>query len=216
MSTQPFTNTHVNTTANFKNNNTNPLPKRQRILEHPVTKFLYQIEKNGEEEKKIKLDSKYQVEKYSNGKPVILGDKGYPVNNKGQILEYNRKTGDLSKNEKGNPYIYNPHVGRFFIPKNQIKYPFPPDISYNQNKNQTQSFIYAQGPGQNKKIPGTVINPYFKNQKLPPGGFKNPPQLQSKTQPNTQPHLENNQNPLLLNKSLTKKTSLLNKLRKLF
>jgi len=155
------------------NGNNNQLPKKIKIQIHPVSKFSYIIEKNGEVEKKIKLDSKGIAERYSNGRPVILGENGYPYNNKGQILKFHQITGDLSKNKNGNPYVYNPNLGLggFKIHESQIKYRYPKLTSaQTQHRNiPSISFLNAQGPGQSQ-VP-TVFGRQ-KNSIPPPGGFK--------------------------------------------
>jgi hypothetical protein len=154
----------------YNNGNINQFPKKIKIQIHPVSKFSYIIEKNGEVEKKIKLDSQGIAERYSNGRPVILGEHGYAVNNKGQILKFDQITGDLSKNKNGNPYVYNPYPGGFKIHKNEIKYRYPQFTSTQiQHINKpSMSVLNAQGPGQTQ-VP-TVFG--RKQEYIPPGGFK--------------------------------------------
>ena len=181
----------------YNNENNIQLPKRKKRYEHPVSKFSYIIEKNGEVEKKIKLDSKGYPEKYSNGRLVILGEHGYPLNNKGQILKFDQKTGDLSRNKNGNPYVYNPYPGGFKIPEAEIIYSYPQfTSSQTQHRNSNKPpFSSSQGPGQ------TQVPTVFGRQQtiIPPGGFKvhtTPPE--SVLQYNRKPgNKENNRSPLL-------------------
>jgi len=202
------------------NGNNNQLPKKIKIQIHPVSKFSYIIEKNGEVEKKIKLDSKGIAERYSNGRPVILGENGYPYNNKGQILKFHQITGDLSKNKNGNPYVYNPNLGLggFKIHESQIKYRYPKLTSaQTQHRNiLSMSFLNAQGPGQTQ-VP-TVVR--TQNRPIPSSGFKaHTPPLKNTLPPESV--LDNNRNsrnnisntpPLLQNSGKLKNNSALSKL----
>jgi hypothetical protein len=120
-------------------------------------------------EKRIKVNSSGQPEKYANGKNVILGEDGYPVNNKGQILKFDVRTGNLVKNKNGNPYVYNPYPGGFKeapIPHSEIKYRYP-TLRPDQPRNTAPSFFYAQGPAQ-------TLEParFGPKSESPLGGFK--------------------------------------------
>lgn len=184
----------------YNNENNNQLPKRIRIRIqlHPLSKFSYIIEKNGDVEKKIKLDSKGNPEKYSNGRPVILGEHGYAVNNNGNYLSFDQKTGDLSRNKNGNPYVYNPYPGGFKVFEKDIVYKYP-QLTSTQTKNRnipSMSFLNAQGPGQ------TQVPTVFGRQQtiIPPGGFKvhtTPPESVFKYNNRKPGNKENNRSPLL-------------------
>lgn len=200
--------------VNNNNKNNNELPKRIIIKQHPVSKFSYIIEKNREIEKKIKLDSKGYPERYSNGRPVILGEHGYPVNNKGQILSFDQKTGDLKRNSSKNPYVYNPYPGGFKIPQHEIIYRYPQSINaqIKPGNNKQTSFLSSEGPGQ------TQVATVFGTQQVskPPGGFKvhkTPPQEILRYN-NTKPgNDENISSPLLQQPgNLQKKNSALSRL----
>ena len=120
-------------------------------------------------EKRIKVNSSGQPEKYANGKNVILGEDGYPINNKGQKLKFDVRTGDLVKNKNGNPYVYNPYPGGFKeapIPPSEIKYRYPPS-HLAEPRNTAKSFFYAQGPGQ--ALEPARLGPKSES---PLGGFK--------------------------------------------
>jgi hypothetical protein len=181
----------------LNNDNNIQLPKRIIIYKDPLSKFLYILEKNGEVEKKIKLNSSKKSEKYSNGRPVILGEHGYPINNKGQILKFDQKTGDLSKNSNGNPYVYNPYPGGFKIPEKDIVYRYPQFVSaQTQHRNNKQmSFLSSQGPGQTQ-VP-TVFG--RQHEYIPPGRLKvNTPPKSVLIYNNRIPgNKENNNSPLL-------------------
>ena len=117
-------------------------------------------------EKRIKVNSSGQPEKYSNGRNVILGEQGYPINSNGQILSFNVKTGDLLKNASKNPYVYNPDLEGFKIPESEIKYRYPTSLPA-KPRNTAKLFFNAQGPGQ-------ALEPARFGQKSqsPLGGFK--------------------------------------------
>jgi len=192
------------------NGNNNKLPKKIKIQIHPVSKFSYIIEKNGEVEKKIKLDSKGYPEKYSNGRPVILGEHGYAVNNKGQILTFDQRTGDLIRNENGNPYVYNPHPGGFKIHKIKYRYPQFTNTQKQYINNPSISFLNGQGPGQ-KQVP-TVLG---SQPEYIPGGFKvnkTPPKSVFEFNKRRPGNNESNTAPLLQNPGNLKNNSALSKL----
>lgn len=147
---------------------------------------------------KIKLDSKGNPEKYSNGRPVILGEHGYPVNNKGQILSFDQKTGDLKRNSSKNPYVYNPYPGGFKIPQNEIIYRYPQlkNAQIQPRNNKQTSFLSSEGPGQTQVPTVFGIQPGY----TPPGGFKvhtKPPESVFKYNNRKPGNKENNSSPLL-------------------
>lgn len=118
-------------------------------------------------EKRIKVNSSGQPEKYANGKNVTLGEQGYPINSKGKFLKFDVRTGDLVKNSSGNPYVYNPFLGGFKVPELEIKYRYPPSLRLDESRNTAKSFFNAQGPG-------SALEPARFGQKSqsPLGGFK--------------------------------------------
>ena len=118
-------------------------------------------------EKRIKVNSSGQPEKYANGRNVILGEQGYPINNEGKFLRYDVKTGDLVKNSSGNPYVYIPDLGGFKVHSSEKKFINPPSLPPAELRNTAKSFSYAKGPGQ-------ALEPARLGQKSesPPGGFK--------------------------------------------
>jgi hypothetical protein len=141
---------------------------------------------------KIKLDSKGNPEKYSNGRPVILGEHGYPINNKGQILKFDQKTGDLIRNRNRNPTIYSPGFNPGFkIPTNQIKFRYPTQESnYPKSEQRSRPFLNSEGPGQTQTQVPTVFGRQQGN--IPPGGFKVnkiPPESLSKFNESETSHL---------------------------
>jgi hypothetical protein len=118
---------------------------------------------------KIKLDSSGNPEKYSNGRPVILGKNGYPINNKGQILKFDQKTGDLIRNRNRNPIIYIPGFNPGFkIPTNEIKFRYPTQES-RYSKLEPRSFLNSEVQGQ---IQTQVPTVFGKQKEYIPGGIK--------------------------------------------
>ena len=147
---------------------------------------------------KIKLDSKGNPEKYSNGRPVILGEHGYPVNNKGQILSFDQKTGDLKRNSSKNPYVYNPYPGGFKVFEKDIVYKYPQltNAQIQHRNNKQTPFSSSEGPGQ------TQVPTVFGRQQgyIPPVGFKvhsKPPESVFKYNNRKPGNNENNSSPLL-------------------
>jgi hypothetical protein len=137
-----------------------------KYIERNVIRYSNNGAQNSRKLIKIKLDSQGKPEKYANGRNVILGEDGYPINNKGQYLSFNVKTGDLLKNSSGNPYVYNPYIGGFKVHPSEIKYRYPPSRP-TELRNTAPSFFYAQGPAQT--LEPAIFSP---KRELPHVGFK--------------------------------------------
>ena len=201
----------------YNNENNNQLQKRKKRYEHPLSKFSYIIEKNGDVEKKIKLDSKGNPEKYSNDRLVILGEHGYPVNNKGKILSFDQKTGDLKRNSSKNPYVYNPYPGGFKVFEKDIVYKYPQltNAQIQHRNNKQTPFSSSEGPGQ------TQVPTVFGRQQgyIPPGGFivhTTPPESIFKYNNRKPGNKENNRSPLLQQPGNSQNNSNKSSLSKLF